>query len=814
MTNQHKLYKPIYSQTVNHESKKFTQILFSNIQITTDIRFFLNLSFASFSLNKLYFCRLEFVQVQTIEYSHNTRNYVFCGKRHPWTILHTKYTVQIQTLVRSPSNYSLLYQVFSSNNLNLFHLCHKDHCTGSYPCEQFSKITSQIYKSIDYLYLSNILVTQKHLRTYIFNVLCAKYAILHVKVTNILKTDFSIYDGPTIESHMVQKGTGSLKLSSFQGTIVVTGINIMAQISSVILNSITLISKTLPNTYNQKLFLHGNDFTSSIVHETIWLVQTNESLSYNLTLDHVTYSGPEEVKNVIHYGGIAVYLIDETYRYKEVLNVNYQISANDNSKRKTIISGLDTTYVVIVYYYYSLYSIVEAELYVSRTECVGYFEPITHCPGTGTVFYPQAKYPVREQKQCLVISVYSFQIPLESVYTRKRDCIRSFGFIMYYKGSSILREMKFESFNFGYKLVILNSDAVSLNSFMGSLPPRIWQGEQKGEVAAEIPDSIQAFNKCNEENTILRKNLKKKLTVGNIPWPVHYQFQTVSGLPGMDSFSLNSSYSHDVWAILSLHFFQCDNRTHSSLFIPNWFFNSNFLQICNGANNLIDQVKKYRNTINYQKEAIYYDDKVSYTGNSSFYGFYVTLNVPNRTDNIRIILDYGFHFFFKMDFIVPVNNFHLVIPTSTIPRCFMQFVRLSKPYKMINFFRLHLNGLKLNEEPFIQLEATGRGKNNIENITFKHMHTKLYSLPKCSDDFGFYKCFFSSISWNEANAICKSWGLELPSVHSTGDIERIIQQIEKKQCKESITSSNNGQHAYHVMHHVFGIYIGLNIKVI
>ena len=434
------------------------QKYFSNIHIKVDIRFYINVSFPFFSLRKHFSCRLEFVQVQTTGYSHNTRNYAFCGKRHPWTILHTKHIVQIQTFVRSPSNYSLLYQVFSSNNLNLFHLCHKDHCTGSYPCEQFSQITSKIYKSIDYLYVSNVLMTQKHLRFYIYHVLCVKHSALQIKIS-LLKKHFSIYDGPTTESRKVKTGTASINLSSFQATVVLTGITSLTHTNKILFQSILLKSKIMTFSLKQRIFLHQTNFNTPVVHKTIWLVQENKRLSYNVTLSYVNYSGPEELRNVVHYGGIAIYLIHKNNISKEVLHVNYEVSRNTTSTRKTIISGLDTAYVVIVYYFYSLYSLVEAELYVSRTGCIGYFLPIKHCFHEDTFYISTFINPIRKHTQCLVVSIYSHGIPLESVHTIQEQCITRLHVFLYNEAKqtilypkSTLRELNFETYNFAYKL--------------------------------------------------------------------------------------------------------------------------------------------------------------------------------------------------------------------------------------------------------------------------------------------------------------------------------------------------------------------------
>ena len=357
----------------------------------------------------------------------------------------------------------------------------------------------------------------------------------------------------------------------------------------------------------------------------------------------------------------------------------------------------------------------------------------------------------------------------------------------------------------------IESDIASLTSFKGSLPLHIDHGQIKGKLFAEIPTLKKALEKCGHENLIYRDNAKKQTTFGNIMWPVHYEIKSISEVSNVfqvDKFVLNSTFPHDTWETISIHFSSCQQGKYSAMFVPYWLFEYKFALICEQANTLPQEVTEMKGSTTLNNEVVYYDNKVSYTGNSSFYGFYVNLNVPNRSDNIKLILDFKFDLNFKMNFIVPVNNIYLVFPTSTIPRCFLTLKK--KINKVFNYFRLHFLGLRLSEEKFINLEPIGK----IQIDTTTHTHTRLYPLDECSSDFyNFYKCFHWRISWNRANKICKSRGLDLPAVHSVGDIERIIQQIEKQQCKASIVNFNNNQHAYHLLHRSIGIYIGLTVKV-
>ena len=342
-------------------------------------------------------------------------------------------------------------------------------------------------------------------------------------------------------------------------------------------------------------------------------------------------------------------------------------------------------------------------------------------------------------------------------------------------------------------------------------------GQPPVKPETQIFNLKEAHKQCNMENFIFRAKQRKQIKFDLNYFEGHYKVESVSEITGFEvsRLYLSSIYAHDVWLMISTHFVYCTQENKTSLLVHPPLLETLVSKVCNDFNNLSDLINRLEKPNLYSgKSHIYFDNAISYEARSSFYGFYLSLNVPDRTAYLNISLDFRFNKEFKILFVVPVKDFHLVVPTSTIPKC---FIRLKKrPYiklKSMNYFNLELKGLQQNGQQAVKLEPIGRGLK--QTISDEHFHNKLYNFFKCSiNNFSFHKCFTQKISWNTANKLCTSRGLDLPAVHSVGDIERIIQQIEKQQCKASIMSVNRDRHAFHILHRTIGIYIGLHFKVL
>ncbi len=345
------------------------------IVLVNDARFHFNLSFTHFAFGVHITCQADFVHVGGSQ-SNSGPHFVFCGKRHPWTMFYTAHTVSIQTIAKKKSNFSLHFQMIDSTLFQNFTMCQFLDCLDTYSCEveslpfQTNGIEKGAYVNI---------VEFESSRFDIFFVITHKFKFLHI-TERTKYAIHSIWDGPTMTSPSVHTflSLKGFKLSTFQATLAVCQTHDLGKnkTSAAILyfNSI-LKNSTIEQEYKDRNFeLKNRCFASNCaIFDTNWIKQPKHSF-YNVNVDFLAYDGPLESRDRYFYGGVAVYFIYAKTE-GEIANTCHNTSTNKAKRQKKqypIISNEKTEFIVIVYYYYSQYSYLEAKLTVLTTKCVGY----------------------------------------------------------------------------------------------------------------------------------------------------------------------------------------------------------------------------------------------------------------------------------------------------------------------------------------------------------------------------------------------------------------------------------------------------------
>ncbi len=336
------------------------------------ISFYLNMSFLEFSYSSFLWYEADFLYIQPAKHrSRKSAEHVFCGKRHPWTLIHTSNIATVWTVVKFSSTFKLQYQIIDSQTIKSFSLCPNEVCATESICKGQNKYMNRAI-------LQTFVLFGKHsFQISIYHLKVHKYQLLLLKS----KHDILIVDGPTIESvkrWFELSVDPQILLSSFQATIVLALFSLHEEILSFSGKDVMMtVERNFERntTFNVVFEKHCPD-NNFIMFDTLWLKQP-EKLSFNLSVEYVQYFGPGDPANPDIYGGIAV--IDKQakqFESYELLSLSSMYNKSTDFKQHMIVTEVSTAYLIIVCYYYSQYSFVKAKLSVSLTSCSGRYFPM------------------------------------------------------------------------------------------------------------------------------------------------------------------------------------------------------------------------------------------------------------------------------------------------------------------------------------------------------------------------------------------------------------------------------------------------------
>ncbi len=382
----------------------------TTVMIVEDSKFHLNMSFIHFSFTSHIWCYGDFVDI-VHPFRWDKPGYVFCGKKHPWSIIGLSNIVRVKAIAKGNSNFTLLYQIMDKH-LTGFHLCQLDNCQKS-QCDLLNHGQYRA-KEGDVIFFTHILEYDMEIYV-IFLLTVIKYNYL--ELTGDLQI-LDLFDGPTIESRQIASFHNRVKFSAFQATLVAKtrqlgNINLRAISYTVIPNVGENRTVTSPNMFS----FHKDCFDKNcVVFDTVWLKQLPQE-SLNVTVMSMESSGPREPRlTTDQYGGIGIHFIENNGKTVEALTVSYNLSMSsdydelfNSEKYHTVIGGPETEYVVIVYFYFAKYGTARAEVLLATTSCTGYVTPLKPCTETLRLCFRKENCPhsqnlaLHSKTKCVVL---------------------------------------------------------------------------------------------------------------------------------------------------------------------------------------------------------------------------------------------------------------------------------------------------------------------------------------------------------------------------------------------------------------------------
>ncbi len=387
------------------------------LRITVDKVFDLHLMFEKFEFLADYSCYSEHV---TFKGSFpNDPLMVFCGKRNPLEIFYTSNILNFFAVGGMTSTFQVFFHITSSQNFRSFHLC-PDPCPDTNCCGVGNKLENLLVSLAGkelYFCLTNQIYTEGLGQINIINVKGPKYHILCLSkcLKNLV---FAVHDGPGISSSQLRFGEGDLKLSTFQATLLVHSLHMQNnEQRNILFYSKQYSAAQKPKLLDLPLVLKFSARTSNPISlSVIWYLQPPDQ-SINI-VEEVNYTGPEEPREFICYGGLSIYFIDWSGENEEILHLSHsfiRISSDRQRHRRKeykIITKLDTKFVVAVHYFYTSQASLSAKLVLSPTYCVGHYVSFSPCvqviqmvdkPLTGNYGLLQ----MRSTHKCAVISIFN-----------------------------------------------------------------------------------------------------------------------------------------------------------------------------------------------------------------------------------------------------------------------------------------------------------------------------------------------------------------------------------------------------------------------
>ena len=392
-------------------------------EIIERTEFNLNISFIYFQLSS----HIDFVFLNfSGKKSYFKLTYTFCGVRHPWTVHYPKHKTHLEVSLTRSSNFYMTFQVENRELVGDFHHCaYDDPCRKGSNCgnRRFQQQYERLLRGHDWVHFSHWIEIQVVEFLFIFNVAVEKFQLLKMILKKIADIEVHIFDGPRTDSKEVEKKGRDLIMSTFQATVACHKHSKDTFFSSKIAFSAeTPVSdgNTL-TVQNYELFsFHTKPPTKcSSVFKTVWLKQL-DNYSYNVSVEAVRYTGPDEFENTNLFGAIVVYFVDKSGQDEQVLSVSQNMLKQNDSvhqnrrKQYGIVSRITTEYVVLVFYYFPAYSSLEGKLAVSKTSCRGKLVS-ANCHRRRNINLRN-----HETLSCLVLSV----IPINAHFVGERHLCR------------------------------------------------------------------------------------------------------------------------------------------------------------------------------------------------------------------------------------------------------------------------------------------------------------------------------------------------------------------------------------------------------
>lgn len=789
-------------------------------------QYFLNLTFSHYQTNL--FGEYVFLLPAEESLQQKFAKYRFCGQRHPWSVMYTDNKVILEINVTHPSSFKMFFQIFSSTLM----LSQLNFCQLNDPCQQefcsSQKSREESFLPKDKIRQTKVLLSSiskiSNFYIYVLNIHVNQYNYLKIYSTNRNEI-FAVHDGPTAQCKSVEWSNFFYTLATFVATVIVHWNNTKTLLSASFVSVPHNRTNRTLSCEKQFVFDRLPTKNSEIVSDVIWLAQS-QSFSYNVTLDFVSYTGPDKAAGQENFfGQISVYFLDKSGKDELVLGVSRNMSRHQQPYTQSrsaygIVSRLTTEFVIIVYYYHSLFSFIRGSMAVSPTPCVGHFSSTRSClmlylDETHSAPGMTLGIPLREHKKCLVMTI----LPTASYFLHGVKCRwRSYSWTRHVIMFQDLpaKAFQIEAHILGYRIQVASKILMMERHFLKNLfstSPKMNNSHMSESIKilnysaiANTEFLITAIRNLDflfDKLSFISNHYGFKFDVLRLEYHDSYKYFDLCnfqkrpiGHEDTNFFKTRRSFEENVcvhrvsdgWITLSIQYLASHGEFGNiSLFLPQPVVFAYIFDHCAAEYNITDE----SNLLTFfHKEGFRYVDsmKEPIPTNATKVAFYTQRTCEIKFKDIKpsietLYIKYKKHFAryvpvtieFRTNLVtgLPINRIverivshsetNLIIPSLT--RC-----RYCSGLNECGHIEVMLKvppGYRIKDV----IEIENHTYSRIPNISLSSHNTLLPQWESPSIGIS------NLLSWFEANTLCKSNGTDLPSVHSTLDMELIATQV-------------------------------------
>ncbi len=849
-----------------------------HLTISENSLFHMNLSFDDFVFKSHLWCYTDFVFIKHPDTNQSSPRYVFCGKRFPWTVIYTAKRVAIWVVGRATSRFMLLYQIVDAGVWTSFHVCHFTHCQKNSGCSQDYESSIQFRTSVvvsfyfgkKQLYNVFTIMTKKTAKLKIISVVEGTFydgPTVQSKKVIFSKEAFIM---SSFQATLVTKNANWFGKNNNHNTVSFISLN-YAEMCNKYNNTVQSIHLSFDTTcqhsncvvYQRYCTEQSTDYSFDVTVNSVKYYGPDEP-------GQISKYGGVAVYFVDKY-----HQEEEVHDINHNVSVNGTVVPRDRKNQYTVVSRLSTVIVVVVYYYYSQYSEVTAELVLSRTKCVGYFLPVKMCGAWRfkniTVFQGitnMQKYGptysstgrnagVFLRKNCLVLSMkrnLNSVMMFHKFYKRAKGmhCFESdIHFEMRFAVPQAIREIQYEMYHLHYEIQVEADmflvEVLEVNKH-NNVKEGLWHYHRVGY--GSFHDHYENYPHCCQFKT--RNNFCKRTNANshrmtfraNEKNRIHHKIRTISSrhtVPETFEIYTDEQDLENCWGTITMNFLSCNKTLKTNSLVPLALVEPLLTTFCARLTNsefrtkdarelsaflikhgfnvfLLEQPKEswlghfwhqhlgqklavmeqhavLNINFNRSRNTLYLETNISKKSNNATIKYFVfdcrDSNFESDTKSFEVELPFGFTDIF--------------IPTLHMPFCFLPTGVMGN----LCYFDLKVDRSLL--DPMNTFHVHSPHIDEVEHkrdIKYQHLHLR----PQCV--FEFNNCSTEFLSWNEAFRLCKSKGLDLPSVFSSQDMITIKQQTDRVQCRFSLRNLiHYNEILTEIIYQTIGIYIGLNNKV-
>ncbi len=788
--------------------------------------FFLNFSFIQFDMKPHLRCTYEFVNIY--RHSSNPKQLLFCGKKHPWSTIYASSSADVFIVAGQTSKVTFLYQVTDQNHLDMFRPCPyalcADHCKRTRCGGHFT-----LFPQIIIEFKSNVSP-----RITVFLITVQKWA--RVKFSFTAVKSLQLYDGPSIASQSVSlKKNSSVMVSSFQATLVWTSpfcprADYTGSFNSGAMRDFSYLFFS----FDTLCKMH------CVVHEVIFL-DIGPQKYFNISIDMVSYQGPQEEIMMNRYGGISVCFLTSRFG-QEALTISHNVSYADSRDRKNnlfLITQSDTKYVVLVYYFFSQFSHVTAFLTITPTKCRAShrwhdFERLAWADEEKVDFDTLTR---RQNTSCFVLSL-SVRNVFYRIYQVKYNRNVNRLYLRYPLQTQV--ETVFHKLDYNIQVpkgitLIHNHVPKDLNVFL--IEDLIFYPDDVKEYLMFMR-TRNATTPCSLKDCCMRIGTEKitaiesSETMNIFDRIIFSTYRPQEYSSYMLKYGVTTTTSGNRWLRITVLSVPCISFTTPGYILPDSILKWLLSWYCLPSK---DRSKTLEQTLTDLQHTIFW------TGLTGISTQFTNTNIPNQTKAalvedyttlysvgrsplsdlaIRIVsapetnVTMSYTGIFpekrKLEFEILTFDVDIYIPIKTIPLCYVP-VHLDRGSAYHRLYApqncdFEISVKSLNAEilhSFVFLENP-----NFFNMSLKVPdYLKLHSACSSSS----VTCFDKFFTWKEAADLCADQGMTLPSVNSDRDTKAIQQQVYEFQKHSSCVKT--GSYSMEILYQTVGIFVGLNFQV-